>query len=335
MKQPIGKLNLLPLLLCLGLLLALAACGQRSEAAGAAKTPEATPTPWEPETIPVIPGEESAPPQAPAGEPDGLEGSYYNDFLRETLTLDGFGGCALSWTGGVMGGVYSAGAEGLTVRLADIPLSVTANSRGDLTIAGRLGQYLRDWDFWGITPAEAGIHPSNTLPDTEEAPLGDGTYRYRDYRAGLAFTYDDSMQIVPGRIDGAVTVSDGKGGYVVGRNVTQSYLTRSGSVREFLEDYLRSEVFSDCAACFGAVSGYEDLTLFEGGETAGRLGAVEALLTAGGQQIVARVILYTSVYPDGTENFICKCVLAPDAASARTLAQCVRSLGAARVVELS
>ena len=31
------------------------------------------------------PAEESAPPEEPAGETDGLEGSYYNDYLRETL----------------------------------------------------------------------------------------------------------------------------------------------------------------------------------------------------------------------------------------------------------
>ena len=325
------------LILPLCLLLLLAACGQRTAAPATAPKATATPVPWEPETIPVIPGEESAPPQTPSGEPDGLEGSYYNDFLRETLTLDGRGGCALSWPGGVMGGVYAPTETGLTVHLTDIRLDVYADERGNLAISGRQGSYLRDWDFWGITPAEAGIHPTNTLPDTEEYSLGDGTYRYRDFAAGIALTYDETMQIVPGRLGGAVTVSDGQGGYVIGRNVTHAYLTRSGSVREFLEDYLRADVFSDCAALCGAVGGYDDLTLFDGGEAAGRLGAEEVRLSVGTQQIVARVILYTSAFPDGTENFICKCVLAPAGATAQldALAAAVRDMGAARIVQVS
>ena len=326
------------LILPLCLLLLLAACGQRTPTdAPAAPSAQATPepAPWEPEAIPAIAGEESAPPEAPSGEPDGMEGSYYNDFLRETLTLDGRGGCALSWPGGVMGGVYEPTETGLTVRLTDIRLDVYADERGNLAISGRQGSYLRDWDFWGITPAEAGIHPTNTLPDTEEYSLGDGTYRYRDFAAMIALTYDETMQIVPGRLGGAVTVADGKGGYVIGRNVTQAYLTRSGSVREFLQDYLRAEVFSDCAALCGAVGGYDDMTLFEGGETAGRLGAGEARLSVGTRQVLARVILYTSVFPDGTENFICKCVLAPDAGAAEALARAVRDVGAARIVQVS
>lgn len=323
------------LILPLCLLLLLAACGQRAAAPATAPKATATPAPWKPEAIPTVAGEESAPPQTPSGEPDGLEGSYYNDFLRETLTLDGRGGCALSWPGGVMGGVYEPTETGLTVHLTDVRLDVYADERGNLAISGRQGSYLRDWDFWGITPAEAGIHPTNTLPDTEEYSLGDGTYRYRDFAAGVALTYDETMQIVPGRIEGAVTVSDGQGGYVIGRNVTHAYLTRSGSAEEFLEDLIRSDVFSDYAAVFGPVGAYEGLRILSGSKSEGRLAAGEVSLSGGGHSAVARVILYTSTFPDGTENFICKCVLAPTAETAEALAHLVRDMGAARIVQVS
>ena len=325
------KTIVLPLCFCL----LLAACGQG--AAGTAEPAEPTPALWEPETIPAIPGEESAPPETPAVETDGMEGSYYNDFLRETLILDGCGECSLSWSGGVMGGRYYQEYGMLRLLLSDLRLTVYTDGSGNLSIEGRPGRFLRDWDFWGITPAEAGIHPVNTLPDTEEVALGGGAYRYRDFSCGIALTYDETLQILAGRCDGAVAVADGKGGYAVGRNVTQRYLTRGGSAEEFMEDYLRADVFSDCAALCGAVGGYDDLTLFSGGETAGRIAAGEVRLSVGAQEIAARVILYTSVYADGTQNFICKCVLAPaeDTAQLDALAAAVRDVGAARIVEIA
>ena len=281
-------------------------------------------------------GEESAPPAEPAGETDGLEGSYYNDYLRETLILDGYGGCSVSWPGGVMGGFYSRlDAGDLIVQMSDLRLTVRIDGGGDLSIDGKAGRFLRDWDFWGITPGEAGIHPVTALPDTEEFPLGGGAYRYRDFPAGLALTYDGSLQIAAGRVPGAVCVADGKSGYVVGRNVTQGFLCRSsGSAEEFLEDYIRLSVFGDCEALYGAVEGYDGLRLISG-ETGGRLAAGELRLTCGAQEIAAHVILYSSAYADGTENFICKCVLAPAGETAQldALAAGVYDMGAARIVQ--
>ena len=144
------------------------------------------------------------------------------------------------------------------------------------------------------------------------------------------------MQIAAGRCEGAVTVADGKGGYVVGRNVTQRVLTRSASAEEFLEDYIRTSVFADCETLYGAVSGYDGLRLLSG-RTEGRLGAGELTLFCGAQTIAARVILYTSAFSDGTENMICKCVLAPAGETAQldALAQAVRDMGAARIVQVS
>ena len=78
------------------------------------------------------------------------------------------------------------------------------------------------------------------------------------------------------------------------------------------------------------------MTIFAGGEAAGRLGAGEERLAVAAQEIAARVILYTSTYADGTENYICKCVLAPaeNTAQLDALAVAVRDMGAARLVEL-
>ena len=60
-------------------------------------------------------------------------------------------------------------------------------------------------------------------------------------------------------------------------------------------------------------------------------------LSCGGQEIAARVILYTSSFADGTDHFICKCVLGPKSETAQldALAQSVRDMGAARIVQTS
>ena len=71
--------------------------------------------------------------------------------------------------------------------------------------------------------------------------------------------------------------------------------------------------------------------------SAGVLAAGELTLTCGGQEIAARVILYVSAFADGTENFICKCVLAPAGETAQldALAAGVYDMGAARIVQAS
>ena len=327
-----GKNRILLLALCL--LLALPACGRGGTDAPAPASADATPAPWRPETIPAIAGEESAPPSVPVGETDGLEGSYYNDYLRETLTLDGRGACSLSWQGGEMGGTYRATDGEIVLLISDLRLRVSADARGDLSISGKTGRYLRDWDFWGITPAEAGVHPVSADPDTEEIALSGGAYRFRDFAAGIALSYDGTLQIAAGRVRNAVAVADGKSGYVVGRNVTQSYLTRSGSAEEFLEDYIRTTVFEDCAALYGAAGASDDPRMISG-KTGGRLAAGELRLNCVAGEIAARVVLYVSSFADGTENYVCKCVFAPAAETAQldALAAGVYDVGAARIAQ--
>ena len=324
--------NVIPIMLAV---LLLAACG-KSGADGAPGGP-AAPALWQPEALPAIPGEESAPPAEPDGPTDGLEGSYYNDFLRETLILDGRGGFSVCWPGGVMGGGYSRSDSGdLILRISEeVRMTARFDGGGDLGVDGRQGRYLRDWDFWGITTAEAGIHPVNTLPDTEEIALGGGLYRYRDFPAGLALTYDETLQIAAGRIPGAVCVADGKGGYVVGRSVTRRF-DGSGSAEDFLDAYIRDSVFTDAETLYGAVGGYDGLRILSG-KTKGRLAAGEAALDCEGRQIAARVLLYTSAFADGTTEYICKCVFAPAGETAQldALAAGVADMGAARLVQLS
>ena len=330
-----GMKRLIALLLCLGLLLPMGACRQRPPQDPKVSASAPAPALWVPEAIPAVAGDESAAPAAPADASDGMEGSYYNDFLRETLTLDGHGECALTWPGGVMAGTYTPTETGCTMLLADVRIGVWTDERGDLALEGKQGVYLRDWDFWGITPAEAGIHPTNTLPDTEEFSLGGGAYRYRDYQNGLALTYDGALQIAAGRLPDAVTVADGRGGYVVGRNVTRRYLTPGRSAKEFLEDYIKADVFSDFAALYGATEDFEDLRILPGSEKQGRLAAADLSLSGNGRSALARIVLYASSFADGTENIICKCVFAPTAEAADALAQTVRDMGAARIVQTS
>lgn len=270
---------------------------------------------------------------APTAATDGLEGGYYNDFLRETLTLDGAGGASLADASGVRAGRYEAAGGMLDISLPGERLRGQTGPGGDLTIEGRRGWFLRDWAFWGITAAEAGRHPVAALPDTETIALGGGAFRFRDYENRIAFTCGGGMALAAAQPAGAAAATDGQGGYVVGRNVTETYLTRSGSSGEFLEDYVKSAVFADFAALYGPVEALEDFCL--PGETAeGRLGTGELRLIGGENDIAVRVLLFVSAYADGTENYLCKSVFAPAGAPEQmeALFRGVTDMAAARAV---
>ena len=287
---------------------------------------------WTADAVGSPAGEEQA--GTAAAEADGLAGSYYNDFLRETLTLDGLGGCMFSSEEQRTAGSYTRDGTGLRVQLPDETLQAEPDGDGNLKLAGRRGSYLGNWDFWGISPQEAGLHAAAAMEDAEELPLGGGRYRFRDLRCGVALTYTPPLEVLERQLIHAVAVTDGSGGYVSGRNVTESFLARSGSETEFLEDYIRTFVFADFDSFFGGVSAYEDLTLLEQ-SVDGRLAAATLRLRSDAKEIDTRVLLYTSVYADGTENYICKTVFAPVGSTEQmeALLTGVTDLGAVRKSE--
>ena len=85
----------------------------------------------------------------------------------------------------------------------------------------------------------------------------------------------------------------------------------------------------------GARAEVKDLRILPGSEKQGRLAAADLSLSGNGRSALARIVLYASSFADGTENIICKCVFAPTAEAADALAQTVRDMGAARIVQTS
>lgn len=320
----------LPLSVCL----LLGACGGPAAPAPAASEPEAAVA----EPVPGydIPGEEAVAPEPETVQvvTDGLDGSYYNDYLRMTLMLDGVGGCTLAGGSTDAVGHYTADESGaLTLDFSTRQETAAIDADGDITIEGRTGRFLRDWDFWGITEAEAAVAAPERAVRTGVTDNGDGTLRFRDLENGLAFTFDASLTLLQSELLAGAGVSDGAGGSVTGRNVTAMYVTTSGGDDEFLEDYVKTFVFPDFEALYGKIEEYGTLQfLHEGIE--GRLAAASlSLKTAGTEEpLLVKVILYTSTYPDGTVNYICKTVFAP-AERADALAAAVTDMGAVRLKE--
>ena len=316
--------KIIPLLLSLAL---LGACGEN---AGPFASQPGTPTgsPADGRGDYDVPGEE---PEAVELVTDGLEGSYYNDYLGLTLTLDGAGGFVLRGGGEDLSGAYTALENALTLRSGERTETASVDADGDVTIEGRTGYFLRDWALWGITTAEAG--PALSANRTGASDNGDGTSRYRDIENGVAFTYEKGMEVLRGALVSAVVVTDGDDGYVIGRNVTELYSTSSGTDDEFLEDYIRAFVFGDFAALYGEVLSYDSLELLHEGID-GRLAAATLRLKSEDDDIAAKAILYTSTFADGTVNYIVKTVLAPAnlASGTETLAAAVTDMGAVRAV---
>ena len=166
---------------------------------------------------------------------------------------------------------------------------------------------------------------------TETLDNGDGTMRYRDFTNHIAFTCTDTMQILPGRLYGAVAITDGNGAYVTGRNVTDALSAFSGNAEDFLKDYVKAEILSDFDALYGGHTAETDF-LVSSDDTAGRLAAGTLRISNADHDIAASVILYTSAYADGTENYICKTFFVPAAESSRQtdLAAAVTDMGAVR-----
>ena len=275
-----------------------------------------------------VPGVEEKPAPAAEEEPretDGYEGAYYNDYLGMTLSLDGLGGCTLLGPEGTESGTYYAGEDGnLSLSFDQRRESAHADADGDLRLEGRTGYFLRNWDLWGITAAEAGLESVEATPEPEP---GDAL-RWRDPEIGVALSYAPGLEVLPDVIAAGVAVHDRDVGWVTVRNVTEIYLTHSGSADEFLLDYTRNFVFADYALLYSKADSYAGLTALHEGID-GRLAAVTLSLQSAGVNTYVRVLLYTSTYADGTVNYICKAVYAgPNALDA--MERSVTDAGAAR-----
>lgn len=301
----------------------LCACGSERESA-AEETPE----------LPFfdIAGDETPAPPPPA---DSVLGSYYNDYLRLTLQLDGHGNAELLGADYHAGGTYVFSGENLTLTFPDRTEYALLDADGDITIDGMTGRFLSNWEFWGITESEAGIQlaPSEEI-DYQNIHLGDGKLRYRDFDNKIAFTYAEGISVYTGELIGAVAATDGDGGYVSGRNVTDNYRTSAGTDDEFLEDYIKTFVFADFAAFYQSVSSFDDIQFLQE-DIDGRIAAATLNISGADQTIAVKVILYTSTYADGTVNYICKTIFAPaeDTARLASLAEAVSDMSAVRMVE--
>ena len=313
---------LLPSALCL--LLLLSGCGADPQS----PAPAPTAAPALPVSDGAVPGDE---PDAGTAA-DAMAGSYYNDYLGMTLSLVGSGACTLHGGGTDAVGTYTVSPDGLTLDFGAVKETASCDEHGDITIEGRTGWFLRDWTLWGITEAEAGTPASPASVDMlETLDNGDGTLRSRDFADCVAVTYPTAYVLLPDRLSEALAVADGSGAYVIGRNVTESLGTFSGDAEGFLEDYIRTYTFADFDTLYNGLTAYAELQVFSD-STDGRLAAGTLRLSNPDHDIAATVILYTSAYADGTENYICKTFFVPAAESSRQadLSAAVTDMGAVR-----
>ncbi|MBR3861425.1 MAG: hypothetical protein IKM84_06065 [Oscillospiraceae bacterium] len=325
-------------LLSLSLALLLGACG--------AEQPEATNE--ERYDVPGLEATAPRPTEAPPPvlpsppQPGELCGSYYNDYLHLVLTLDPDGAATLSGGAEDRSGDYIQTEQGLSLTLAGEALTAELDADGDLTLSGLTGYFLRDWDFWGITPEEAaGPAPEPEIPTTELRDNGDGSWRYLDFAAGVAMSFPAGFAPLSGLPAGAAAVGDGAGGCVIGRNVTAQRAAYVQALaadependRDFLADCIHDLVLPDLAAIHGQILSYADLSL-DRAPLEGRLADAKLRVNAQDGSYDLLVLCYLSTYADGTVAYICKTAVCPveGDATAEELAESVRDVGAVRLV---
>ncbi len=83
--------------------------------------------------------------------------------------------------------------------------------------------------------------------------------RVRDYDNEVGVIYPDEMEYYDWFYD-AVIVGDGSDGYLVARNVTDWWLSYSGSDRDFLREYADLYVRDDFASLYGEIGDDNDVT---------------------------------------------------------------------------
>ena len=286
-----------------------------------------TPAPYD------VPGEEGRGMVSGSVTTDGLEGRYYNDYLRSTLTLDGAGSFRLRENGATRSGHYAYSGNALMLDLGEERQPGTVDEDGDITLENRLGYYFHDFAFWGITDAEAGRVETGDFP-LGLIDLGEGIYRYRDADNSVGVSFPAGMTVLANKLPGAVTVWDSRGSYVTGRNVTELRGTSSAdSYEKFLEEYSRSLVQGsqgDYVKLYGETDSYGSLRFISDPE--GSLAAAEFWVNGSVSSTLVRMLLYTSTYPDGTKELICKTVFAPTEERLLELRSAVTDLGAVRLV---
>ena len=305
-------------------------------------SPSPSPTPPAVSATPYdVPGEEGQPEDLAAETPPLLSpaaegelwGSYYNDYHRCFLTLREDNSYTLQNSDGTTEGSYQL-TDGMLALYHDETGARRGqvDEDGDIALEGVEGYFLRDWARWGITGQELAQSEEQEPASYSVTDNGDGSFRYRNYDLNLAFTYDAGITLLDSRFLSAAGGSDGQGGYVVGRNVTDLYRTRSGSDDEFLEDYIKTFVFRDFESFAGSLLSFSDFLLHHDAVT-GRLADATLRLSSAESAAVVQVILYTSTYADGTVNYICKTVFAPDGnnGALEGLALAVRNMGAVRL----
>ena len=243
--------------------------------------------------------------ETPAPETDGLAGFYRNSELALTLTLDGCGAVTLTGAGTDAAGTYTPVPGGLALDFGTRQAAASRDAPDGFVIVGFDGRFVRSED-------------AAPVPGTETVWNEDGSFRYRDYDAHVACSCAAGTEILPRLLPDTVTAAVGADCYVTGQNVTEALCAYPGSAPEFLEDRIRTVILPDFTVLYGDLSDCGDLFTGES-SVDGRLAEASLTLRSAEREIAVQVILYTSAYADGTENYICKSLFAPpDAADALT-----------------
>lgn len=89
----------------------------------------------------------------PAEPGDGLEGSYFNDYMDLLLIIDGWGCYEISGSISCTG-TYSVNGDSIVFNISGTACHATRDSDGDLLFDVFTGYFLSDWEKWGITEAD-------------------------------------------------------------------------------------------------------------------------------------------------------------------------------------
>lgn len=250
---------------------------------------------------------------------------YFNARAGCYLCIDGEGGFSLGWEKGRTEGTYTATEHELLLQSGGEALRAYQRGEG-LVLTGLGGIFLPLEEGTGFSAVGLAARFDREYSDEEG-----GVRRLSDYLLGVGLLYPAEMKAPENILTDAVLVWDGERGYVSGRNVTEDFALSDMEAESFMEDYMRARVMEDFRLIYGGEGVFESLEMLSEG-VSGRLASAEGVLTGGGERIYVKTIMYTSTYPDGTVNHICKCFFAPegDQKSFNALANGVTGMTAVR-----